>query len=107
MPPLAPGSWLFVKGDETIWIVRPEKYVLLVCGPGALQEHQSFDSEDALEGFQVWLAEELISSGWILWGIDRDRRSGRDRRLAGRETPERRLGSPAAGTTRVDPTIRR
>lgn len=94
--PQAHASWLFVKGDETVWILRPEDFVLLVCGPGSEQRRHTFDGEAALEGFHVWLAEQLMSSGWILWGIDRDRRSGRDRRGAQRDARDRRAAAEQA-----------
>jgi hypothetical protein len=52
-----------------------------------------------MEGFHLWLAEQLMSNGWILWGIDRDRRSGRDRRGARRDAPDRRLAAAQADAT--------
>jgi hypothetical protein len=39
--------------------------------------------------FQITLAEDLTSTGWILWAVDRDRRHG-ERRRSGRGTPDRR-----------------
>ncbi|HEY6362571.1 MAG TPA: hypothetical protein VIX63_15775 [Vicinamibacterales bacterium] len=103
MPRLhAPASWLFVKGEETVWILRPEDFVLLIYGPGPTQKRHTFDGEASMEGFHVWLAEELMSSGWILWGIDRDRRSGHDRRGTRRDVPDRRLAAREGTTLAAD-----
>jgi hypothetical protein len=89
-----PASWLFVKGQDTIWILRSEGGHLVVCGPGNTREDFAFDGEVSMETFHVSYAERLISSGWILWGIDRERRTGRDRRSTHREHTDRR--GPAA-----------
>ena len=86
----APTSWFFVKGNETVWIVRTDEHSLLVCGPGQTREHHRFDGEKDMNGFHMWLADDLISDGWILWGVDRDRRHHEDRRLVRRDTPDRR-----------------
>jgi hypothetical protein len=84
-----PASWLFLRGQETIWVLRSADHVA-VCGPGTAREDYSFDSPMGMEAFQVSFAERLIASGWVLWGIDRERRSGHDRRTAGRDAPDRR-----------------
>jgi hypothetical protein len=94
IPICAPDSWLFVKGRESIWIMHVHGNSLDIYGPGASQKHCCFDSESALEGFQVWTAGHLISEGWLLWGADRDRREAGDRRQGVRTTPDRRM--PAA-----------
>jgi hypothetical protein len=86
--PLA--SWLFVKGTESIWIERPHGRVMVVAGPGTARQQRDFSSEDALQQYQVTLAEELTEAGWFLWGMDRERRSSADRRQASRTTPDRR-----------------
>jgi hypothetical protein len=83
-------SWLFVKDGESIWIERPHGYAMIVAGPGAQREEHDFDDEAAMEAFQVSLVERLTEKGWLLWGSDRDRRSGQDRRGAARGTPDRR-----------------
>lgn len=86
--PLA--SWLFVKDGESIWIERPYGRSMIVAGPGVTREHHDFPDEDALQAFQVALADRLTEGGWFLWGFDRERRSGRDRRSIDRTTPDRR-----------------
>jgi hypothetical protein len=93
----SPGaaSWLFIKGQDTIWLLRADPDHLVVCGPGTCREHFRFDADSAMESFQVSFAERLIAGGWILWGIDRERRSGHDRRGATRKTTDRRSPPPA------------
>lgn len=87
---MAPGSWLFVRGTESIWIVRPHGCSLIVEGPGSSRQEHDFDDEAAIQAYQVSIAEELSEHGWRLEAVDRERRSGRDRRGAERTTPDRR-----------------
>jgi hypothetical protein len=89
------ASWLFIKGEETIWLLRSAADQIVVCGPGTCREHFHFEGDAAMGSFQVSFAERLMAGGWILWGVDRERRRGQDRRGATREGPDRRLGSPA------------
>jgi hypothetical protein len=86
--PLA--SWLFVKDGQSIWIERPYGYAMIVAGPGSAREEHDFPNEAAMEAFQVALVERLTEGGWFLWGFDRERRSGRDRRGSDRTGPDRR-----------------
>jgi len=86
--PLA--SWLFVKDGQSIWIERPYGYAMIVAGPGSAREEHDFPNEAAMEAFQVALVERLTEAGWFLWGFDRERRSGRDRRGSDRNKPDRR-----------------
>lgn len=88
--PLA--SWLFIKNGESIWIERPYGRCIIVAGPGSAREQHDFPNDEALEAFQMEIGEKLTSAGWFLWGFDRDRRSGRDRRRTGRSAPDRRQG---------------
>jgi hypothetical protein len=90
MTPATPATWLFRKDHETIWIVRPEAYLLLMFGPGSVRKQYRFGGEAEMQLFQVTLADNLSSSGWVLWGVDRDRRRG-ERRNAGRSTADRRI----------------
>jgi hypothetical protein len=102
--PQSPATWLFSKNDETIWIIRPEAYLLLMFGPGSVRRQYRFAGEAELQSFQIALASDLTSNGWILWATDRDRRQG-ERRRAPRDTPDRRAlsqeGEPAAEDDRV------
>ncbi|MGH9346017.1 MAG: hypothetical protein ACRD26_02015 [Vicinamibacterales bacterium] len=86
--PLA--SWLFVKDGQSVWIERPFGLSMIVVGPGPAREHHDFPDEDALQAFQVDIGERLTNGGWFLWGFDRERRSGSDRRRDDRQTPDRR-----------------
>ncbi|MGE0591792.1 MAG: hypothetical protein AB7G23_01560 [Vicinamibacterales bacterium] len=86
---MSAGSWLFTRGPESIHIVRQEGGRLTVEGPGAKHQQHRFDTEDAIQRFQVTLAEELSEAGWLLFGVDRERRTGRERRTTGRG-PDRR-----------------
>ena len=103
MASATPATWLFRKEHETIWIVRPEAYLLLVFGPGSVRRQYRFGGDGEMQLFQVTLTQNLSASGWTLWGTDRDRRRG-ERRAAARTTPDRRMPEPpdtTAGPQRV------
>jgi hypothetical protein len=85
----APDTWLFRKEHETIWVVRPEAYLLLLFGPGSARKQYRFGGDAEMQVFQVTLAENLASAGWILWGTNRDRRRT-ERRRTPRSIPDRR-----------------
>jgi hypothetical protein len=84
------SSWLFIRDSESIWVEHPFGTTLILAGPGPRREQRDFISQHALEAFQIELAERLAGDGWILWGYDRDRRSGTDRRSTPRPAPDRR-----------------
>jgi hypothetical protein len=86
--PLA--SWLFIKDGQSIWIERPYGLAVIVAGPGSAREQHEFPDEKALEAFQIEIGERLTERGWFLWGFDRDRRTGRERRKIDRTSAERR-----------------
>jgi hypothetical protein len=90
--PLA--SWLFIRNNETIWIERPYGRRLIVAGPGPTRDERLFFDEATLNEYQIALAERLAAEGWFLWGVNRDRRSGSDRRSAPRTTTDRRSPRP-------------
>lgn len=85
-----PSSWLFIKDKQSIWIERPHGRVLVVAGPGPTCEQRDFISEQALDHYQMMLAERLASEGWFLFGVNRERRMAADRRQTTRDTPDRR-----------------
>ena len=91
------ASWLFVLGDESIWIMHGAGGATFVYGPGELQQYFQFGSEAARDAYQVSMTERLLGDGWVLWGADRDRRAGGDRRRASRDAPDRRHARPANG----------
>lgn len=83
-------SWLFVLGEESIWIMHGDEGTTFVYGPGALQQCFQFGSDAARDAYQVSMAERLLGDGWVLYGADRDRRDGRDRRGTPRGAADRR-----------------
>jgi hypothetical protein len=94
----SPASWLFVLGDESIWIMHGANGATFVYGPGELQQYFQFSSDAARDAYQVSMTERLLGDGWVLWGADRDRRVGGERRRASRDTPDRRSPRPGPGT---------
>jgi hypothetical protein len=88
-----PSSWLFIKDKQSIWIERPRGRVLIVAGPGPTSEEREFISEQALDQYQMTLAEELANEGWFLFGVNRERRMGGERRLSDRGTADRRAAN--------------
>ena len=87
---MTPSSWLFVKGEESIWIERPFGTSITVAGPGRARQRHEFADEEALQGYQIELADRLAAAGWLLWGVNRQRRGGPDRRGASRLLADRR-----------------
>ena len=84
-----PGAWLFTKSDQSIHVVRPEGCPLVIHGPGKSRLHHDFHDEGTLQVYQISMAERLAESGWILYGVDRQRRM-MERRAVQRGTADRR-----------------
>lgn len=84
------ASWLFVKNQESVWIERPHGLTLIVAGPGPAREERRFADEQALDAYQITLAERLTAGGWFLWAFDRERRQGPERRQSTRTSGDRR-----------------
>ena len=85
-----PSSWLFIKDNKSIWVERPHGRLLIVAGPGTEHEQRDFISDEALDQFQISLAERLAGDGWFLWGVNRERRIAAERRSVSRGTADRR-----------------
>ena len=92
----APSSWLFVNGEQSIHIARPEGRALIIRGPGTSRQRREFDDEEALQQYQIGMAQQLAERGWMLYGVDRDRRVS-DRGGAPRAAPDRRVKDSFAG----------
>lgn len=88
----AAASWLFIRRNETVRVLRPgPPYLqLAIAGPQGLRRTLRFDREEELQEFQRDHEQQLMKDGWHLEGMDLERRSGRDRRKMSRG-PERRL----------------
>ena len=84
------ASWLFIKDQQSIWVERPHGRLLVVAGPGKAREQRDFISEEALDQYQIALAEKLAGDGWFLWGVNKERRLAADRRKTSRGTSDRR-----------------
>jgi hypothetical protein len=83
-------GWLFVRGDESIRLVRNRtELVLFIHGPGSLFRRQEFEGEEALLYFQRSLEHQLVADGWELRSTH-ERRSGSDRRSQTRGADRRR-----------------
>jgi hypothetical protein len=87
---MATLAWLFLRGTESIRIVRdPKAFVLRVDGPGYEREVHAFAGEVELGEFQRNYESRLVAEGWVL-GASQERRSGRDRRSEPRGQDRRR-----------------
>ena len=83
-------AWLFVRGEESVRIVRdPKAFVLRVEGPGYEREVHAFKDEAEVGEFQRNYEARLLAEGWML-GASQERRSGRDRRADARGPDRRR-----------------
>jgi hypothetical protein len=86
-------AWLFLRGAESVRIVRDAAaFVLRVEGPGYEREVHAFKDEAELGDFQRAYEARLLADGWVL-GASQERRSGRDRRTNSRGPDRRRGGS--------------
>ena len=63
---MRPSSWLFVKGTESLRVVRPTATALSVNGPGRARAQYTFDGEEQIQTYQMELAERLSAAGWVL-----------------------------------------
>ena len=54
------GSWLFIKGSESIWVERPHGRVMVVAGPGAARDVREFDTDPALGPPAAWTLREFV-----------------------------------------------
>jgi hypothetical protein len=70
-----PSSWLFTRADESVFISRADKFTMVVAGPGHARQQLEFDHEPAVQRYQQDVAEQMAAGGWILYAVDRQRRT--------------------------------
>lgn len=67
-------SWLFVRQDESVRIVRRSNLELSVCGPRWKRSVHRFRSELELSSFQASYEQRLLNDGFTFEGFRKDRR---------------------------------
>jgi DNA-binding response OmpR family regulator len=67
-------SWLFVRGDESVRIVRRGDFELSVFGPGLKRGVCRFGSELELSTYQADYEQRLVNSGFTFEAFCEDRR---------------------------------
>ena len=87
-----PRSWLFVRANESVRLVRYGygMVVISVEGPGPDKAVQGFQDQGTAQKFLVNLQEKLLADFWTFLGSDVERRILRDRRATRRTSVERR-----------------
>jgi len=82
---------MFIRQNETVRVFRPgPPYLqLAIAGPQGNRRTLRFDREVDLQTFQRDHEHHLMKDGWHLDGMDIERRSGRDRRVASRGSDRR------------------
>jgi hypothetical protein len=83
-------AWLFVRGSQSVRILRQDGHRLSVCGPGRFRASYEFADDNEMSDFQLSYEQRLESLGWNAEGAEGERRSGTDRRSVARSTPDRR-----------------
>ncbi len=68
-------SWLFTRNDESVLLSLAGKHAVTMDGPGHRRQQLEFDNDAAVEAYQREIALDMAAGGWILYGVDRQRRS--------------------------------
>jgi hypothetical protein len=77
MEPYARIVWLFVRGDESIYIMRTE-FRFRVYGPNASEHSHEFSDMAGLAEFLRWYTAALTADGWVFRpDVDRRLQEGR------------------------------
>ena len=71
-------SWLFVRGEESVWIARRGDFELTVSGPGWKRRIYQFNSELELSTFQADYEQRLVNTGFTFEAFREDRREPSD-----------------------------
>ena len=82
-------SWLFVKPDAAVRIVRRGSLTFDVHGPGSAVEQRHFSADTDAVAFLQRAQEELVGSGFRFKGFEAERRE-RDERREERRDEDRR-----------------
>src|SRR5258705_678819 len=69
-------SWLFVRNEESVRIVRRGNFELSVCGPRWKRAVYQFRSELELSAYQAGYEQRLVNDGFIFEAFRKDRRRG-------------------------------
>jgi hypothetical protein len=83
------NSWLFIKDPHSIYISRADAYSVVVAGPGRARQQLAFEDEQGVQHYQAQVAGRMAARGWILYGVDQQRRVGEPRTRPRRQ--ERRM----------------
>jgi len=70
-------SWLFVRHDESVRIIRRGEFELSVCGPRWKRALYRFRSELELSTFQAGYEQRLVNDGFAFEAFRKDRRRER------------------------------
>ena len=68
-------SWLFVKGDTSVRILRTGPMTFDVLGPGTSRKRHAFSMDDQLVSFLQQTGQDLTAFGYRPRGYGFDRRS--------------------------------
>lgn len=86
------GAWLFIRGPQTVRIVRREqpdgRAELVVCGPARDEQTHTFSSMPECMHRQATIEAALMAEGFVLQ-TSSDRRRGPDRRRISRHERRR------------------
>lgn len=91
MTPSGRISWLYTRGAESVFVFETAPLQLAVHGPGRERRVSTFAAPHDLFEFNQQYANRLAAAGFQFKGFGIERRSGRDRRRAGRGADDRRL----------------
>jgi DNA-binding response OmpR family regulator len=69
-------SWLFVRNEESVRIVRRANFELSVCGPRWKRAVYQFHSELELSAYQAGYEQRLVNEGFTFEAFRKDRRRG-------------------------------